>query len=63
MDTLAAAYAENGNFQEAIKTQEAAIAMLKHNADTRIVAEAREHLEFYKSHRPWREPKTSGENP
>ncbi len=60
---LAAAYAEVGNFEEAIKAQERAISLLKINADTKELAKAREHLECYKAHKPWREPRASGGNP
>ena len=61
--TLAAAYAEVGSFKEAIKTQENAIALLNKHTDPKVLAEAKEHLECYKSHRPWREPKASEGNP
>lgn len=63
MGTLAAAYAETDNFEEAIKTQEGVISLLKNNADTKKLAEAKEHLECYKSYKPWREPRPSGGNP
>jgi len=63
MDTLAAAYAEAGNFEEAIKTQERAINLLKNSVDTKELADKKEHLESYKAHKPWREPKASGGNP
>ena len=63
LDTLAAAYAEAGNFEKAIKAQERAISLLKINANTKELAEAKEHLGYYKAHKPWREPKASGGNP
>ena len=63
LDTLAAAYAEAGSFEEAIKTQKDAIALLNKDTDPKVLAEAKEHLERYKANRPWREPKASGGNP
>ena len=41
---LAAAYAENGNFEEAVKTQEQATSQ----------PEAQKYLESYKAGKPWR---------
>ena len=49
IETLAAAYAEAGRFQEAIKTEERAIAKLKQEGGTKeALAEAEGHLAFYK---------------
>lgn len=58
-NTLAAAYAEEGNFQEAIKAQEKAISLLKeYEEETR--AEYEKRLSSYKAEKPWRmePPKT-----
>jgi tetratricopeptide (TPR) repeat protein len=55
IDTLAAAYAEAGRFQEAIKTQERAIAKLKQEGGTKDLPEFEEHLSSYKAGKPWRE--------
>ena len=54
IDTLAAAYAEVGRFNEAIRTQERVIAILKKKGASNI-PEYVKHLESYKAHKPWRE--------
>jgi tetratricopeptide (TPR) repeat protein len=55
IDTLAAAYAEAGKFQEPIKTQERAITKLKQEGGTKDLPELEEHLSSYKAGKPWRE--------
>jgi tetratricopeptide (TPR) repeat protein len=55
LDTLAAAYAEAGRFQEAIKTQERAITKLKQEGATEYLPEYEEPLSLYKANKPWRE--------
>jgi TPR repeat protein len=54
LDTLAAAYAETGDFDNAIETQRRAIAAIKPK-DERIRNELAKHLESYLNHQPWRE--------
>ena len=54
LDTLSAAYAEVGRFEDAINTQLQAIALLKIEADKRSMADFEKHLERYRAHRPWR---------
>jgi tetratricopeptide (TPR) repeat protein len=53
LDTFAAAYAELGRFDDAVKTQRAAVARLGRGA-TRD--EYRRHLRSYEERKPWREP-------
>jgi tetratricopeptide (TPR) repeat protein len=53
LDTFAAAYAELGRFDDAVKTQRAAVARLGRGA-TRD--EYRRHLKSYEQRKPWREP-------
>jgi len=55
LDTLAAAYAEAGRFQEAIKTQERAITKLEQEGGTQYLPECEERLSSYKAGKPWRE--------
>jgi len=55
LNTLAAAYAEAGRFQDAIKTQEKAIKLLEKEGETEDLAEFKEHLDSYKAGKPWRE--------
>nr|NIV77135.1 hypothetical protein [Gammaproteobacteria bacterium] len=54
LDTLAAAYAEAGRFDDAVSTQEQAIAMLN-EAEQELRGELAEHLDAYRAGRPWRE--------
>ena len=56
LDTLAAAYAEAGKFEDAIKIEEEVILMLKKEENASFqINECTEHLNYYKSHKPWRE--------
>lgn len=56
LDTLGAAYAEMGQFESAIATQEKVIAEIKKiNAEKNLVDRSIERLKFYKAHKPWRE--------
>lgn len=60
LQTLAAAYAEAGRFDEAIATANEAIQLVHANAQSNLAARIQEALELYKAHRPFRE-KTSAE--
>lgn len=56
MDTLAAAYAEAGRFEDATMTQEEAIALSKKEGSTRnTIDEYVVRLNSYKANKPWRE--------
>jgi tetratricopeptide (TPR) repeat protein len=55
LDTLAAAYAEAGRFQDAIQTQERAIKLVEKEGETEDLAEFKKHLDSYKAGKPWRE--------
>jgi tetratricopeptide (TPR) repeat protein len=55
-DTLAAAYAEAGKFEDAVKNQEKAIDMLNEK-DKNTLSRFTERLNFYKAKKPWREKK------
>jgi TPR repeat protein len=54
LDTLAAAYAEIGNFEQAIALQKEALAGVKEQ-DSALAAELRSHLEAFQAGEPWRE--------
>lgn len=54
LDTLAAAYAETGKFQQAVETQREALALVPEgNAD--LAAELETHLAAFEAGKPWRE--------
>jgi len=56
MDTLAAAYAEAGRYEDAITTQEKAISVLrKENEPEDVISEFKERLTAYQAHKPWRD--------
>jgi tetratricopeptide (TPR) repeat protein len=55
LDTLAAAYAESGEFDEAVRLQLEAISMLKLDSNERRVPEFESRLELYRRHEPCRE--------
>ena len=52
LDTLAAAYAEQGDFAAAVSTQEKAISTLKDMAKSK---EFQAHLKSYQDKKPWRD--------
>ncbi len=53
LDTLAAAYAESGDFRRAVNTQKKVITRLDQGTFNRD--EILERLELYKNRKPWRE--------
>jgi TPR repeat protein len=54
LDTLAAAYAEQGNFAAAVSTQGKAVSMLA-KQDANKSKEFDDHLKSYQAKKPWRE--------
>jgi predicted Zn-dependent protease len=54
LDTLAAAYAEAGRFEDASTTQQKALGPLK--KEDRLWDEYRNHLKSYEKKKPWRDP-------
>lgn len=54
IDTLAAAYAEAGDFAKAIQSQKQYLELPK--LSEKQIAEARERLAFYEAHKPYRAP-------
>ncbi len=55
LDTLAAAYAAAGDFDNAIKTQEKVIQLFKEEGKSDLLDGAENRLESYKKHIPWTE--------
>lgn len=56
LDTLAAAYAEVGKFDDAITTQEKAIDLLKREGMPKnMIYQGIKQLKSFKAHKPWRE--------
>jgi cytochrome c-type biogenesis protein CcmH/NrfG len=53
LDTLAAAYAEAGRFEDAVTTQKKLLSMAKED-DPRLT-EIQLHLKSYQDNKPWRE--------
>ena len=53
IDTLAAAHAEAGNFDQAIKYQKEGLLLAE--AEPKLLAEARQRLSLYEQHKPYRE--------
>jgi len=60
LGTLAAAYAEAGQFNEAVATGEKSLKLATAAGDARFVALNRRLLEFYRAGKPWREPQATG---
>jgi hypothetical protein len=56
LDTLAAAYAAAGRFEEAAATAERALVAARRDGDHQFVAEIRARLEFYREDQPYRRP-------
>ncbi|CAN5744029.1 hypothetical protein BH11VER1_BH11VER1_40720 [soil metagenome] len=54
IDTLAAAFAESGNFEKAIQSQKQYLAMPK--LSEKHMTEARERLALYEAHKPYHAP-------
>lgn len=54
--TLAAAYAEAGRFNDAIKTAEQAIALANAHGDKALAAKNRQFLELYQAHKAYHQP-------
>ena len=55
LDTLAAAYAESGDFEKAVEHENRAIELARGKANASAVSEYEKHLAVYKDDRPWRE--------
>ncbi|MCX7723283.1 MAG: tetratricopeptide repeat protein [Verrucomicrobiae bacterium] len=55
LDTLAAAAAETGAFQEAVQTAQAALELATAAGNLRLAEQIRKHLDAYQRRLPWRE--------
>jgi cytochrome c-type biogenesis protein CcmH/NrfG len=53
--TLAAAYAEAGQFDDAMATAQKAIALARENGEQELLQKNQELLELYRAHQPYRE--------
>ncbi|MFP5235402.1 MAG: tetratricopeptide repeat protein [Acidobacteriota bacterium] len=60
LDTLSAAYAESGNMEKAIETEEKALALARNAADAQHLNRLTAHLSRYKSGAPLRCPPDDG---
>jgi spermidine synthase len=56
LDTLAAAYAATGRFNDAIATAQKAIELAKAASQSRLVEEIELHLKLYRSGQPYHQP-------
>jgi len=56
LDTLAAAYAAAGRFEEAEKTGREALALARAAGRTALAGQIQARCDGYASHRPWHEP-------
>ena len=54
-DTLAAAYAEDGRFDDAVTEQERAIVMMRDAGQQEMIASAQSRLDLYRSGQPYRQ--------
>jgi Flp pilus assembly protein TadD len=59
LDTLAVAYAANGQFDEAIGTIQGAIGLAQSNKQTELIGELNTHLVLFRNGRAYREPATA----
>jgi tetratricopeptide (TPR) repeat protein len=57
--TLAAAYAEAGQFDDAIATAQKAIALARQNGETNVLEKNAEFLNFYLKHQPYHQGRAS----
>jgi hypothetical protein len=54
LDTLAAAYAETGDYEQAISLEKQLIDLcIDHGPSTKAVAVAKSHLALYEAHKPY----------
>ena len=56
LDTLAAAYAEGGQFDKAVETAERAIQLAQDSGREELTKKVRTRLQLYKADRPYRAP-------
>jgi hypothetical protein len=59
MDTLAAAYAEAGKFDQAVETARKALELAKSRQNPALVNDIQQHLDCFMARRPYREQPTT----
>jgi hypothetical protein len=62
LGTLAAAYAEAGNFSRAIQAAEQACTQANEAGDHTAATKNKELLELYRKNRPYRDPEAASNN-
>jgi tetratricopeptide (TPR) repeat protein len=54
LDTLAAAYAEQGRYEDAVRTAQNALNLAQDSEQPELSAEIEKHLSYYEKSQPWR---------
>ena len=63
LDTLAMAFAETGDFEQAVKWQQQAVSLADAVSQQEDIASMRQRLEHYRNHQPWRESFSAANKP
>ena len=63
LDTLAMAFAETGDFEQAVKWQQQAVSLADAAGQQEDITTMRQRLELYRNHQPWRESFSAANKP